>query len=91
MSTKHTTSDVSIKFAVLTQGADPVDYAEATLADLALYHIISNLGFVFVGATERFRNYVAAVVVARRCKLVILRAVVLLTAITHVIVCIESA
>ena len=81
---------LALTLAVLTQGADPVDHAEAPLADLALNHIISNLGFVFVGATERFCNYVAAVVVSSRCELVILSALVLLTAITHALVCIGS-
>ena len=54
----------AVSLAVLTQGTDPVDHAEAPLADLALYDVIPNLGLVFVGATERFRNYVAAVVIA---------------------------
>ena len=49
---------------VLTDGANPVDYAEAPLSDLALNDIVSDRSLVFVGATERFHGYVTAVVVA---------------------------
>ena len=76
---------------VLTDGANPVDYAEAPLSDLALNDIISDRCLVFVGATDRFHGYVTAVVVARRCELVVLSTLVLLTAVPPILIHIDSA